>query len=136
MGAAVAQEGFDTPPLIVVIEDEPMVLSAYELMFEAWGYRFVGADSATVALAKLAVLRVPPDFIVADYRLAEGQTGTQAICVLRQAFGHDIPGLLVTGETSIETLRDAASTGFPLLRKPVGSRQLQDAVARGIATGF
>lgn len=87
-------------------------------------------------LGQVGGAAVAPDFIVADYRLAEGQTGTQAICVLRQAFGHDIPGLLVTGETSIETLRDAASTGFPLLRKPVGSRQLQDAVARGIATGF
>ncbi|MBR9972859.1 response regulator [Magnetospirillum sp. J10] len=117
---------------MVVIEDEPMVLMAYELMFEAWGYRFVGADCASSALTQLMVLRRAPDFIVADYRLAEGNTGTQAISLLRQAFGHDIPGLLVTGETSIETLRDAASTGFPLLRKPVNSRQLQDAVVRCI----
>ncbi|MGE4278015.1 MAG: response regulator [Magnetospirillum sp.] len=116
----------------MVIEDEPMVLSAYELMFEGWGYDFVGADSAASALARLVALRRNPDFIVADYRLAENHTGTQAIQLLRQAFGHDIPGLLVTGETSIETLRDAASTGFPLLRKPVSSRQLQDAVTRGV----
>lgn len=130
MATAVASNGLNNPPLIVVIEDEPMVLSAYELMFEGWGYDFVGADSAPVALARLVDLRRSPDFIVADYRLSDGDTGTQAIGLLRQAFGHDIPGLLVTGETSIETLRDAASTGFPLLRKPVSSRQLQDAVSR------
>lgn len=132
MATAIASNGLNGAPLIVVIEDEPMVLSAYELMFEGWGYDFVGADSAANALARLASLRRSPDFIVADYRLSEGDTGTQAISLLRQAFGHEIPGLLVTGETSIETLRDAASTGFPLLRKPVSSRQLQDAVARGI----
>lgn len=109
-----------------------MVLSAYELMFEGWGYQFIGADSVSTALTRLMGLRRSPDFIVADYRLAEGNTGTQAIQMLRQAFGHDIPGLLVTGETAIETLRDAASTGFPLLRKPVSSRQLQDAVKRSV----
>ena len=136
MATAVASNGLSKPPLIVVIEDEPMVLSAYELMFEGWGYGFVGADSAPTALARLVSLRRSPDFIVADYRLADGDTGTQAINLLRQAFGHDIPGLLVTGETSIETLRDAASTGFPLLRKPVSSRQLQDAVTRSIGPGF
>lgn len=132
MAAAAASNNTGKSPLIVVIEDEPMVLSAYELMFEGWGYEFVGADSAASALARLVALRRNPDFIVADYRLSDDHTGTQAIQLLRQAFGHDIPGLLVTGETSIETLRDAASTGFPLLRKPVSSRQLQDAVTRGI----
>lgn len=136
MAAAVAREGFGDPPLIVVIEDEPMVLMAYELMFEGWGYRFVGADCASEALSRLMASRRMPDFIVADYRLADGNTGTQAISLLRQAFGHDIPGLLVTGETSIETLRDAASTGFPLLRKPVSSRQLQDAVVRSVGSAL
>lgn len=136
MVASHAKEGFIEPPLIVVIEDEPMVLSAYELMFEGWGYNFIGADCVSTALARLVDYHRPPDFIVADYRLAEGNTGTQAIQMLRQAFGHDIPGLLVTGETSIETLRDAASTGFPLLRKPVSSRQLQDAVRRGVGPAF
>lgn len=112
-----------------------MVLMAYEMMFESWGYRCVGADSIAAALARLVSERLCPDFIVADYRLDDGRTGPEAIDALRQAFGHQIPGLLVTGETSIVTLRDAASAGFPLLRKPVASRQLQEAVARGLSGG-
>ena len=130
MGMTVPARGPGATPLVVVIEDEPMILAAYELMLESWGYGFVGAESAASALTCLVERRLRPDFIIADYRLTDGHTGTQAIELLRSAFGQSIPGVLVTGETSLDTLRDAASTGFPLLRKPVPSRQLQDAVMR------
>lgn len=122
------------PSLIVVIEDEAIVLAGYQMLFESWGYRVVAAASSAAAQARLEEIGERPDFILADYRLKEGHTGTEAIQTLREAFGQDIPGVLVTGDTAVDRLRTAAASGLPILHKPVTGRQLQDVLKRSLAS--
>lgn len=121
-------------PLIVVIEDEAIVLAGYKMLFESWGYRVVAAASTDDALAQLSASRETPDFILADYRLKDGYTGTEAIERLRQTFGQAIPGVLVTGDTAVDRLRHAAASGLPILHKPVNGRQLLDILQRSLGT--
>lgn len=116
--------------LIVVIEDEAIVLAGYKMLFESWGYRVVAAASTDDALAQLDAARERPDFILADYRLKDGNTGTDAIERVRGAFGPTIPGVLVTGDTAVDRLRHAAASGLPILHKPVNGRQLLDILQR------
>ncbi len=127
MEAEMAETG---EPLIVVIEDEAMVLAGYQMLFESWGYRVVAAMSADEALAELAEARGNPCFILADYRLREGNTGTEAIERLRRAHGPAIPGVLVTGDTASDRLRSAAASGLPILHKPVNGSQLREILQR------
>lgn len=127
--------GMSAPPsaagsLIVVIEDEAIVLAGYKMLFESWGYRVVAAPSTDDALAQLSAADQQPDFILADYRLKDGNTGTDAIERLRGTFGETIPGVLVTGDTAVDRLRHAAASGLPILHKPVNGRQLQDILSR------
>lgn len=122
-----------TPPLIVVIEDEAIVLAGYQMLFESWGYRVVAASSAAAAREQLEQSGDRPDFILADYRLKEGQTGTDAIQSMRDDFGEAIPGVLVTGDTAVDRLRTAAASGLPILHKPVNGRQLHDLLQRSLA---
>ncbi|HSV28230.1 MAG TPA: response regulator, partial [Candidatus Omnitrophota bacterium] len=98
-------------PLIVVVEDEAIVLAGYQMLFESWGFRVVAAPSAADALSQLKDLGEPPRFILADYRLKDGHTGTEAIATLRRLYGDDIPGVLVTGDTAVDRLRTAAASG-------------------------
>lgn len=121
-----------TSPLIVVIEDEAIVLAGYQMLFESWGYRVVAAPSTEDALRQLRESDSRPDFILADYRLKEGNTGTEAIQTLRNAFGEAIPGVLVTGDTAVDRLRHAAASGLPILHKPVNGRQLLDILQRSL----
>lgn len=121
-----------TAPLIVVIEDEAIVLAGYQMLFESWGYRVVAAPSTEEALRLLRDGHHSPDFILADYRLKEGNTGTEAIQALRSAFGSGIPGVLVTGDTAVDRLRHAAASGLPILHKPVNGRQLLDILQRSL----
>lgn len=125
-------EGVSFRPLIVVIEDEAIVLAGYQMLFETWGYRVVAAPSLDDAMTQLRAMGQPPDFILADYRLREGHSGTEAIEVLRRTFGETIPGVLVTGDTAIDRLRHAAASGLPILHKPVSGRQLMDVLQRAI----
>ena len=120
--------------LIVVIEDEAIVLAGYKMLFESWGYRVVAAPSTDDALAQLARGNQHPDFILADYRLKDGNTGTDAIERLRSTFGESIPGVLVTGDTAVDRLRHAAASGLPILHKPVNGRQLHDILSRLIGS--
>jgi CheY-like chemotaxis protein len=133
MPSAVACSEPKTQPLIVVIEDEECVLAGYQTLLESWGYDVVAAASATEALSQLTATAKVPDFVVADYRLGDGNTGTDAVFLLRRSFGPGIPGVLITGDTSMDRVRHAAESGLQVLHKPINGRQLRDIVQRGIS---
>lgn len=130
--AVMVQVSSEPSALIVVIEDESIVLAGYQMLFESWGYRVVAASSAEDALEQLREGDLRPDFILADYRLREGHTGTDAIRILRDTFAETIPGVLVTGDTAVERLRNAAASGLPILHKPVNGRQLLEILHRSL----
>jgi CheY-like chemotaxis protein len=46
---------------------------------------------------------------------------------LRERLG-DVPALLVSGDTAPERLREAQSSGLPLLHKPVSADKLTEAI--------
>lgn len=119
--------------LIAVVEDEAIVLVGYQMLFESWGYEVVAAGSADEALEQLQQGNRAPDVIVADYRLKNGRTGVDAIRSIQAAFRAAIPGILVTGDTGADRLREAAASGLPILHKPVNGRQLQDLIGRALA---
>ena len=119
-------------PLIVVIEDEAIVLAGYQMLFESWGYRVAAAQSLDEAHSLLDAVGEAPRFILADYRLKEGRTGTDAIESVRQLHGADIPAVLVTGDTAVDRLRHAAASGLPIMHKPVNGRQLLELLQKSI----
>jgi two-component system CheB/CheR fusion protein len=128
-GATVAKP--EPEPLgrtIVLIEDDPDVLEAIRLVLETAGHAVVAAPGLAGALDALRALDQAPDAILADYRLESGATGSEAIRRLRQEFGPGIPGILLTGDTSPDRLREAENNGFRLLHKPVGPQELQQVV--------
>ncbi|BAE52691.1 FOG: CheY-like receiver [Paramagnetospirillum magneticum AMB-1] len=122
------------PPLVVVIEDEAIVLAGYQMLFESWGYRVIAAQSADEAVSLVEEEGEAPGFILSDFRLRDGQTGTEAISMLRRSFGQGIPGAVVTGDTTVtgEGLKEAEAEGTPILHKPVNGRQLQDILSRSL----
>ncbi|PKU26060.1 response regulator [Telmatospirillum siberiense] len=121
-------------PLVAVVEDETIVMIGYQMLFESWGYRVVAAGAAADVLAGLSP-GDSPDVIIADYRLRDGQTGVSAIRAIQGAFRKSIPGILITGDTGAERLREAAASGLPILHKPVNGSQLRELLKRSLAQG-
>ncbi len=118
--------------IIVLIDDEPDVLYALTLVLESWGYQVVAASGIAAARARLRTLGDVPALIVADHRL-RGATGAEAITTLRREIGMTVPGIILTGDTSPDRLRQAQASGFGLLHKPVHPNALREAVARSVA---
>ena len=71
----------------------------------------------------------PPDLILADYRLPEGTTGLMVMDMVRRRLSRDVPGILLTGDTSADRLREAAGAQCALLHKPIQPGRLQDTLA-------
>lgn len=111
--------------LVLVVEDESMILLGYRMLFESWGCRVLAALSAEDAMDQLADYPVPPDVIIADFRLRAGETGVEAVRKVEERYGASIPAILITGDTGADRLREAASSGLPVLHKPVNGRKLQ-----------
>jgi len=57
--------------------------------------------------------------VIADYRLREEKRGAEAIERIRAACGTDIPGIIITGDTAPDRLREAEASGYHLMHKPV-----------------
>ena len=109
---------------VLVVEDDPLVLAATQHLLEGLGLKVLAATSGIVALVQLKDSGVRPDLIIADYRLAEGETGIEAIRQLRQALEQETPAVLVTGDTLPESVRDMQASGFTLLHKPIDVNEL------------
>ena len=104
--------------LVVVIDDEAAVREGMREVLTQWGCRPVLAGSADEALARLAS-EGAPRAVIADYRLREDKTGSDAIERIRAAHGGDIPGVIITGDTAPDRLREAQASGCHLMHKPV-----------------
>ncbi|GAB1385161.1 hypothetical protein MASR1M59_03090 [Melaminivora sp.] len=115
---------------VLVIEDDQAVRIGMQALLHSWGCHCLCAESAADALAQWGQWAQPglPQVIVADYRLRQGETGGQALQVLRARLGRPVPAIIMTGDTSPQRLRDAQSTGALLLHKPVSAAQLQAAL--------
>jgi PAS domain S-box-containing protein len=117
--------------LAVVVDDDATVLAGVTTTLEAEGFEVLGARSGETMLDRVRAAGRRPDVVVADYRLADGRVGTEAILSVRRHCGHAVPSLILTGEFGPEAQRDAAEHGFGLLRKPVSPRELvEEAITR------
>lgn len=123
-GRGAGANGAD-PVVIAVVEDEALVLAGYQMLFESWGYQVVSGGSSDEVLDGLPEGRMAPDVIVADYRLRDGQNGVLVIRALEEACRTSIPAIVITGDTSVERLREVSASGLPIVHKPVNGLQLR-----------
>jgi len=111
--------------LVVLVDDESAILRGMAELFDNWHIDLVTAHSVAEAEQGLASLDRIPDVIVTDYRLPDYTDGLEVITRLRQRFGHDIPAILVTGDTAPDTISRISHAGFPLLHKPLRPAKLR-----------
>ena len=128
--------GLPTPRgsgLIVVVDDEAPILSGMTTLLQGWGYEVAGEDSGEAAVRALAQRPVRPDLVISDHWLREGETGFEVIERMRVEYNHDIPAILISGDTGPALVAEAAAAGVLLLHKPTPHGKLRAAIAHLIA---
>jgi signal transduction histidine kinase len=113
---------------ILVIDDESDVRSGMRALLEQLGCR-VSVCSGYADAARLLDQDGLEDvhLIVSDFRLRAHESGIDTVRRLRERLG-PVPALLVSGDTAPERLREAQSSGLPLLHKPVSADKLMEAM--------
>jgi signal transduction histidine kinase/CheY-like chemotaxis protein len=120
---------------VLVIDDEPEVTAVVSLLLEEWRCRPIPAGSLAEARARLQAEDGPPDLMLVDYRLANGENGIAAIETLHRELGF-VPAILVTGDTASEQLLEFEDAGYPVLHKPVKTEELQALMHRLLQKGY
>ncbi|MBF0372341.1 MAG: response regulator [Alphaproteobacteria bacterium] len=110
--------------VVLVIEDDPMQLTAMRMLMEGWGLSVVAALDGRQAASRVAE-GAQPAVIVTDLRLSGGTSGIDAVEELRAALGRDVPAILQTGDTSAESATEIRARGHDLLVKPYDPRRLR-----------
>jgi two-component system, sensor histidine kinase len=109
--------------LILVIDDEESVRLGMQSLLESWGCKCITAMDAGEALK--SINGRAPDFIVADLRLRDDETGIDAVGALRARLGDSIPAVLISGDTAAEQLRKVSAAGLTMMHKPVKAVRLR-----------
>jgi signal transduction histidine kinase/CheY-like chemotaxis protein len=116
------------PGLILVIDDELAIQDAMRSLLSGWGHEVIAAGSCEEMLMRVADRQARPDLIICDYRLRGAENGIEVIERLQSEYNHDIPAMLVTGDTGPQRLQEAQRSGYLLLHKPVPRGKLRAAI--------
>ncbi|MFM2065501.1 MAG: type 4 fimbriae expression regulatory protein PilR [Pseudomonadota bacterium] len=118
-----------TPPSLLVVDDEPDLLTVYELALVREGYDVETAASVSEASEVLAARRF--DAVITDLRLPDG-SGLDLLHRLEQG-GRGERVVVITAYGSAENAVQALKAGaFDYLTKPVDLRQFRAVVASAL----
>lgn len=119
---------------VVVIDDEQDILEGTGQLLAAWGCEVITADSGQKAITQLAEQASMPAVLVVDYRLKE-ETGVEVIAKIRAEYKHNIPAMIITGDTIVDLSIEARDYDLLILHKPVSPAELRTAIYQLIRPG-
>ncbi|MBB3944781.1 Na+/proline symporter/signal transduction histidine kinase [Rhizobium skierniewicense] len=103
---------------ILCIDNEPKILEGMALLMSGWGCEVQQAASLASIDERAARHTEPPDMIIADYHLDDGD-GVNAVLRLRRMYQRDIPALLITADRTPDVRMQAEKEGIAVQHKPV-----------------
>ena len=112
----------------LVVDDDPLVISAWREMLNAWGVEGRYAVDSAQAFGFLDQGFVP-DAILCDQRLRSGESGFEVLEALLARCPH-ASGAMISGEFRSPELLRAEQEGYLVFRKPLEIAQLYDVLAQ------
>jgi CheY-like chemotaxis protein len=117
---------------VLVVDDEPAILSGIRYLLRSWGCDVVTAEDGAQALDAVENWRTAPDLVISDLHLREGESGLEVLALLDAYYksegGRPFARLLITGETRRDRLQPILTANIPLLYKPVSPAQLRESM--------
>ena len=112
---------------VLVVDDDIPVIEAFKLCFEHLVDIHMSYDGQSALDLIESGLR--PDVLVCDYRLPD-INGVDVVQRARLIMGDEVPAIIASGDTSAQTINEAALAHCEMLRKPYTPDALVELVAR------
>jgi signal transduction histidine kinase len=111
---------------VVVVDDEPSVLQGLVELLKNWGCLVEGGRSGAELMRAVNQNERLPDLLIADLRLANGETGLDAARLLHQTMFAQMPVLILTGDPIAQVTLDDPSVPVKLMHKPIVTEALRE----------
>lgn len=113
---------------VALVENEDAVRISTVSILQQWGCEVVAAASLAELRLSLAEQSQPVDVLISDYGLSARETALDVVAALRRLQDQPFRVLVLTGDTSPETLRMLANHGLPVLHKPATAEMFRRAL--------
>ena len=113
---------------VLAIEDEASVRSALRRLLKARGIEATIVATAGEALTLIKEQGLRPDVLLCDYNLRGSSDGIETVRRLRVALGRNLPTVVMTGDTRLQTVNLISAQGIAVLIKPFLAEELLDAL--------
>ncbi len=112
---------------LLLVDDEPGIVSSLKRLFRVDGYRIVTAQSGEEGLQRLADIEA--DVIISDQRM-QGMTGVDFLRRAKELYPDSVR-MVLSGYTELQSILDAINEGaiYKFLTKPWDDAQLREHVA-------
>jgi signal transduction histidine kinase len=128
---AVTEEKESVPRMVIaVIDDDAEVRDAMRSLLKSWQCDVLDGADADEVIRMAHARHAVPRAVVADLHLIGGRDGVIEVARLREAFGADLPALLVSGDSAPDRVRLMQNSGLPWLAKPVSPARLRSWLSR------
>jgi two-component system, sensor histidine kinase len=115
---------------VALIDDDELAIAGTASLLESWDCQVSAADTPEAILARFPDPAQAPDVLLCDYQLGGRMNGLDVINTLHIHFGRRIPAVILSGDTTPETLAKIQQAGIPLLSKPVRPAKLRALLQR------
>lgn len=115
---------------IALVEDDPDVRETLEALLTDAGHTVISAGDGAAALALASEGAILPDLVLTDYNLPGAMNGIATLTALRAQLKHHVPGIILTGDISKDTLAGIELADCLLLSKPASAAMLHDAISK------
>jgi signal transduction histidine kinase/CheY-like chemotaxis protein len=116
----------------LVLDDDPLVRSAWQALLHSWGLQAQLVADAAEAMAVVEA-GFDPQVIFCDQRLRSGESGFDVLQALLERCP-EAKGGMISGEFEAPELREAQEQGYTVLRKPTEAAVLHAVLARWLGT--
>jgi two-component system, sensor histidine kinase len=108
---------------VLLVEDDPLVRDATSMLLRVEGYGVIAVASLAEAV-RSAHETGAPDLLITDYRLGNGELGTQVIAALRQILGANLKAVLVSGDAPAAARELPSDPNLRIASKPYKAQEL------------
>ncbi|MCM2319977.1 MAG: hybrid sensor histidine kinase/response regulator [Pseudomonas sp.] len=111
------------------IDNEDSILTGMRSLLSRWGCQVQIARSRAEC-AQLLASDSPPELVLVDYHLDDGETGQALMGWLRARLGQPVPGVVISADGRAELIAEVHAAGLDYLSKPVKPAALRALLSR------
>ncbi|ACJ28605.1 Sensor histidine kinase/response regulator [Shewanella piezotolerans WP3] len=120
---------------VLCIDNEEAILAGLESLLTRWQCEVICASDFADARIKLGLKGVAPDIVLADYHLDNDQNGVDAMDGVRNLYGENLPGILITANTRKDLIDDIQLRGYHYMAKMVKPAALRALISSLVRKG-